>query len=72
MTNSNEQRQAAEREWLASNPAVGAQRELLKIWLALRDIINSGDAERKLCRELLESVERFARDRSAAMGQFGF
>jgi signal transduction protein with GAF and PtsI domain len=72
MTKSFEQRQAAERDWLASNPAAGAQRELLKIWLALRDIINSGDAERKLCRELLESVERFARNRSAGMGQFGF
>lgn len=71
-TNSSEQRQAAEREWLAGSPARGAQRELLGIWLALRDIINSGDAERKLCRELLESVERFARTRSAAMGQFGF
>jgi len=67
-----EQRQAAEREWLASNPAVGAHRDLLTMWLALRDIINSGDAERKLCRELLESVERFAQARSAGLTEFGF
>jgi len=72
MTKSYEQRQTAEREWLAGNQAAGAHLELLKIWLALRDIINSGDAERKLCRELLESVERFTRNRSVGMGQFGF
>jgi len=67
-----EQRQAAEREWLASNPVVGAHRDLLTMWLALRDIFNSGDAERKLCRELLESVERFAQARFAGPGEFGF
>jgi hypothetical protein len=65
------QRQEAEREWLATNPTVGAHRDLLTIWLSLRDIIHSGDAERKLCRELLESVERFAQSR-ANIGQFGF
>src|SRR5215471_19028138 len=67
-----EQRQAAEREWLASNPVVGAHRDLLTMWLALRDIFNSGDAERQLCRELLESVERFAQARFAGPGEFGF
>jgi GAF domain-containing protein len=71
-TRSYEQRQAAEREWLASNPAVGAHRDLLTMWLALRDIINSGDAERKLCRELLESVERFTQARSGGLSGFGF
>ena len=72
LTKSYEQRQAAEREWLANNSAVGGQRELLKMWLALRDIMNSGEAERRLCGELLEAVERFARNRSGGMGQFGF
>lgn len=67
-----EQRQEAEREWLASNSAAGAHRDLLNMWLSLRDILNSGDAERKLCLELLESVERFAQSRSGGMGQFGF
>ena len=71
-TKSHDQRQEAEREWLANNPAVGAHRDLLTIWLSLRDIINSGDAERKLCRELLESVERFAQSRTGGVGQFGF
>ena len=71
-TKSYAQRQEAEREWLANNPSVGAHRDLLTIWLSLRDILNSGDAERKLCLELLESVERFAQSRNSGMGQFGF
>ncbi|HJZ79994.1 MAG TPA: GAF domain-containing protein [Pyrinomonadaceae bacterium] len=71
-TKSHAQRQDEEREWLATNSSVGAHRDLLTIWLSLRDIINSGDAERKLCRELLESVERFAQNRSGSAGQFGF
>lgn len=66
------QREDAEREWLASHPAVGAHRDLLTIWLSLRDIINAGDAERKLCRELLETVERFAQSRSGGLGEYGF
>ena len=66
------QRQEAEEEWLATNPAAGAHRDLLTIWLALRDIINSGSAERKLCRELLEAVERFAQTRLGGLDQFGF
>lgn len=70
-TNSTSQRQDAEREWLANNPASGAHRDLLTIWLSLRDIINAGDAERKLCRELLECVERFRLSRSGG-GNFGF
>jgi len=65
------QRQEQEREWLETNPTLGAHRDLLTIWLSLRDIINSGDAERKLCRELLESVERFAQSRAGG-GEFGF
>lgn len=71
-TKSYAQRQEAEREWLANNPSAGAHRDLLTIWLSLRDILNSGDAERKLCLELLESVERFAQSRNSGMGQFGF
>jgi hypothetical protein len=71
-TKTHAQRQEDEREWLATNPAAGAHRDLLTIWLSLRDIINSGDAERKLCRELLEAVERFAQNRAGIAGQFGF
>jgi hypothetical protein len=71
-TKTHAQRQEDEREWLATNPAAGAHRDLLTIWLSLRDIINSGDAERKLCRELLEAVERFAQNRAGSAGQFGF
>jgi len=70
-TTSSAQRQEAAREWLANNATVGAHRELLTIWLSLRDIIAAGDMERKLCRELLECVERFALSRSGG-GNFGF
>ena len=70
-TTSAAQRQDAEREWLANNATVGAHRDLLTIWLSLRDIINAGDSERKLCRELLECVERFALSRAGG-GHFGF
>ena len=64
-------RQEAEREWLANNPMVGKHRDLATIWLSLRDIISTGDNERKLCRELLESVGRFALSRAGG-GSFGF
>jgi hypothetical protein len=70
-TTSPTQRQEAEREWVANNATIGAHRDLLTIWLSLRDIINAGDAERKLCLELLECVERFALSRSGG-GNFGF
>jgi len=71
-TKTHAQRQEAEREWLENHPAVGLHRDLLTIWLSLRDIINTGDAERKLCQELLESVERFAQNRGGSLGEFGF
>ena len=71
-TKSHAQRQEAERAWLAANPAAGAHRDLLTMWLSLRDILNSGAAERKLCLELLESVERFTQSRTGGLGEFGF
>lgn len=70
-TKSQAQREEAQREWLANSSAAPEHRDLLALWLSLRDVAGAGDAERKLCREMLECLARFAQTR-AAMGNFGF
>jgi hypothetical protein len=71
-TSSPAQREEAQREWLANHTAAPAHRDFLSLWFSLREIINSGDAERKLCRELLDSLSKFAQNRSGGSGPFGY
>jgi hypothetical protein len=66
------QRQEAQREWLADVQSPVEHREMLALWLTLRDVANQGHAERKLCLELLESIERFTESKAGGLGQFGF
>lgn len=71
-TNTPAQREEAQREWLANHPAALAHRDFLSLWFSLREVINSGDAERKLCREMLEALSNFAQTRSSSSGAFGY
>jgi len=71
-TKSPTQRFEAQQEWLATSSAAAGRRELMSLWLSLHEIVNCGDAERKLCRDLLESLAQFARNRSGGPSQFGF
>ena len=56
------------RGWLAEVRAAPEHRELLSLAVSLRDIAGRGEAERKLCRDILESLSRWAVGRSAVPG----
>ena len=59
------------REWLERSPAAAEHRDLLLLWVTIREIVGYGNAERQLCRDMLDMIARFARTRSGA-GSFGF
>jgi len=60
------------REWLERSPAVAEHRDLLQLWISLREIVTRGDAERKFCRDLLETIARFTKEQSRDGASFGF
>jgi hypothetical protein len=60
------------REWLERSPAVAEHRDLLMLWISLREIVTRGDAERKFCRDLLETIARFTKEQSRDSVSFGF
>lgn len=66
------QRQEAQRDWLACNLMSPSRRDLLSLWLSVQDVVSAGDAERKLCREMLDSLSQFARRHKGQIGDFGF
>lgn len=60
-------------EWLKTVDAAPEHRDLLQLAVYLRDIISRGDAEREMCRDLLEVLARFAEKRSSSgSGYFNF
>jgi hypothetical protein len=60
------------RDWLERTPAAPEHRDLLLLWVTLREIAGRGGAEREFCRDLLEMIARFVRRRSGGGGNFGF
>lgn len=66
------QREEMQRAWLESYTTSPANRDFLSLWFSLREVMNAGDAERKLCRELLESLGNFAKNRAGGSGLFGY
>ena len=60
------------REWLERTPAAAEHRDLLLLWVTLREIVGCGNAERQLCRDLLDMIARFVRGRSGGGNNFGF
>lgn len=52
--------------WLKSVDAAPEHRDLLLLAISLRDIVSRGDAEREMCRDLLDTLARFAEKRSAS------
>jgi hypothetical protein len=59
-------------EWLAQSPAAAEHRDLLMLWVSLREIVNRGGAEREFCRDLLAMISRFTNRQSGAGSNFGF
>jgi GAF domain-containing protein len=61
------------REWVNSIVAAPEHRDMGMLWISLREIFGKGDAERELCRDLLETLARFSQKRSAmSTGYSGF
>lgn len=60
------------REWLERTPAAAGHRDLVMLWVSLRDIVGHGGAEREFCRDLLDLIARFVKRRSGDSGSFGF
>src|SRR6266567_8552533 len=54
------------REWVNSIVTAPEHRDMGMLWISLREIFSKGEAERQLCRDLLETLARFAQKRSAA------
>jgi transcriptional regulator with GAF, ATPase, and Fis domain len=54
------------REWVNSIVTAPEHRDIGMLWISLREIFSKGDAERELCRDLLETFARFTEKRSAA------
>jgi signal transduction protein with GAF and PtsI domain len=61
------------RRWLKRLRAAPEHRDLLLLAVSLREIASRGDAERELCRDVLEALSRFTQKRAASGGTyFGF
>jgi signal transduction protein with GAF and PtsI domain len=60
------------REWLEQSPAAPEHRDLLLLWISLREIVTRGGAEREFCRDLLEMIARFMNRQSGVGSNFGF
>lgn len=60
------------REWIEQSQAAAEHRDLMLLWVSLREIIARGGAEREFCRDLLQMIARFMKRRSGDGGNFGF
>lgn len=58
---------SAVRQWLKKVRAAPEHRDLLLMAISLRDIASRGDAERELCRDVLDALARYT-DKSSASG----
>ena len=64
---------AALRAWLKDLRSAPEHRDLMQMAVSLRDIASRGDAERELCRDVLDALARFTEKRSASStSYFGF
>ncbi len=53
-------------QWLKTVDAAPEHRDLLLLAVGLRDIVSRGEAEREMCRDILETLARFTEKRSAS------
>jgi signal transduction protein with GAF and PtsI domain len=60
------------RQWLKTVRAAPVHREMLELALLVRETSCLGDAERRFCREILESFARFAESKTAAESFLNF
>jgi GAF domain-containing protein len=61
------------RQWLSGVRSAPEHRDLLQLAVSLRDVASRGEAERELCRDMLEALARFTEKQSSAgMSYLGF
>src|SRR6267378_2476540 len=60
------------RAWIEHSQAAAEHRDLMLLWVSLREIIARGGAEREFCRDVLQMIARFVKRRSGGGGNFGF
>jgi hypothetical protein len=61
------------RQWLSGVRSAPEHRDLLQLAVSLRDIAIRGEAERELCRDVLEAIARFSEKQSSVgMSYLGF
>ncbi|OLE55675.1 MAG: hypothetical protein AUG51_01690 [Acidobacteria bacterium 13_1_20CM_3_53_8] len=61
------------REWVKRVRSAPEHKDLLQLAISLRDIASRGDAERQLCRDILDSLARWTEKRSTiSTGYFSF
>ena len=58
------------REWLNGADAAPEHRDLLLLVVSLREIVGRGQAEREMCRDLLETLARFTAKNSASSSSY--
>ncbi len=58
-------------KWLQSVRAAPEHKDMVGMAVALREVASRGEAERQLCREVIEALERFSGKRSATSGTDG-
>ncbi len=64
LADSRESDLTAMRAWLAGTRNSAEHRERMDLAVLLREVAGRGDAERELCRELLESIVRFSDEKN--------
>jgi transcriptional regulator with GAF, ATPase, and Fis domain len=57
-------------DWLESLDSAPEHRDLMLLWVSLREMIGRGDAERELCRELIESLARFMKKHGGSSSSY--
>jgi GAF domain-containing protein len=61
---------ADDREWVNRVASAPEHRDMMLLWIAIRDIVSRGDAEREFCRDLLDVFARFTEKRSATSSSY--
>lgn len=62
----------AVREWLQEVRTAPEHKDLMALAISLRDIASRGDAERQLCREILDTLARFTERSTPSTTYLGF
>jgi hypothetical protein len=60
------------RQWLADVRTAPEHKDMMALAIALREIASRGDAERQLCREVLDSLARYTEHGALSTTYMGF